>query len=218
MLFKAEKSNADIVICDFYEESGEVSTKIIQKPSSLYAKSVIYDLLSGFLFGACWNKLVCVKGIISKKDFCFPKLMLGEDLCANLSLLLKNPRIAYLPEAYYHYIKYNNSISSYGNRRWGVNAFMLHFELKKMFFNDYDYWTFYVHKRMPWIAYFVLYYNGASSSEFKKQFSELRQFHILKSCNKILIIGLYHYRFACFLLNSHLFIRKLFDFFRFALI
>lgn len=100
---KAVSENADMVICDFYRDTGTKSVYVRQRPSALDHKTVRKELFQQ-LHGSCWNKLLkraCYSrlGIRFQEDLSF-----CEDLYFNVSLLANDIRIAYLPKAFYHYV------------------------------------------------------------------------------------------------------------------
>jgi len=98
---KAKEEDADVVICDFYEDIGDKRKYIRQQPSALDHKTVLRELFQQ-LHGSCCNKLVkraCYNG-----DVRFvPDLTFCEDLCFNALILRKEIKIGYLPRAFYHY-------------------------------------------------------------------------------------------------------------------
>ena len=98
---KAKEEDADVVICDFYEDIGDKRKYIRQQPSDLDHKTVLRELFQQ-LHGSCCNKLVkraCYNG-----DVRFvPDLTFCEDLCFNALILRKEIKIGYLPRAFYHY-------------------------------------------------------------------------------------------------------------------
>ena len=109
MYNEAKKNDADVVICDFYVNGPREEYRVNQKPTDIN-HLVVLDELFQQLHGSCWNKLVkrtCCK----KYDVSFP---VGVSYCEDLSFwvcLLKYPvKIAYLPEAFYHYVQHDKSI------------------------------------------------------------------------------------------------------------
>ena len=55
------------------------------------------------LGSSCWNKLI--KRECYNENVHFPEnINFGEDLVINAQILMNNPKIAYLPMAFYHYI------------------------------------------------------------------------------------------------------------------
>lgn len=109
----ALQEDADIVICDLYEDyAGRKPLKYVkQQLSGLGSNEVLADLLSGRrLKPYCWNKLVrheCYDrfGVRIPHDISH-----GEDFLIGLSLLRQaDVKIAYHPQAYYHYMHDENS-------------------------------------------------------------------------------------------------------------
>ena len=99
---KAKDEDADMVICDFYGEKDGKCKYIRQQPSSLEPEIVFKDLLQG-LHGSCCNKLV-KRVCYSLYNIRFPEdITLCEDLFVNCSLTLFPIKVAYLPQAFYHY-------------------------------------------------------------------------------------------------------------------
>ena len=98
----AIEEDADMVICDYFSNTGKKQKYVQQKPSDLNHEIVLRDLFQ-HLHGSCWNKLV--------KRFCFSRYSVKyianidrrEDLLVNLQLLLNPIKIAYVNQAYYHY-------------------------------------------------------------------------------------------------------------------
>lgn len=109
---EAKRTNADMVICDFFQEYGDGRTKYIkQQPTSLNSETVLQQLLFHQLHGSCWNKLVSL-ACYNTWNVKFPiGITLWEDLWVNCELLLHNISIAYLGKAFYHYDFYINSNS-----------------------------------------------------------------------------------------------------------
>ena len=107
---KAKEEDADMVICDYYEERKGKTLYIKQKPSSLDHETVLCELFQQ-LHGSCWNKLVrraCYRDF----GLQFPlELSYCEDLFVNACLTSHSIKIEYLHEAFYHYDQYSNDNS-----------------------------------------------------------------------------------------------------------
>ena len=106
---KAKEDNADMVICDFYEEHKCGTKYIKQEPSSLNHEVVLRELFQQ-LHGSCCNKLVrraCYNNIIQFNQ----NLSFCEDLCFNTLLLSLNIKVAYVPRAFYYYVQDINTQS-----------------------------------------------------------------------------------------------------------
>ena len=114
---KAKNDDADIVICDYYNENirGEVSLRK-QQPSDLDHLSVLNDLFKD-LHGSCWNKLVR-RICYTKYNIRFPEgINHCEDFLTWVELLQKNVRVSYLNRAFYHYCENENSITRKYDRK-----------------------------------------------------------------------------------------------------
>lgn len=107
---KAKETNADMLICDYWENTYKGQRRITQKPASLNHNDVLRDLFT-YLHGSTWNKLIR-KICYEKYDVKFPKgVTVCEDLFVCASLLKHNVRVSYLNEAYYHYERPLNTVS-----------------------------------------------------------------------------------------------------------
>lgn len=104
LYLKVKETDADMVICDYYEDCMDLSKYCKQQPSSLDHLSVLHDLFT-FIHGSTWNKLIrrdCYKRYNVK----FPlELSLWEDQYVIAALLKNDIKVAYLPIAFYHYIR-----------------------------------------------------------------------------------------------------------------
>lgn len=109
---KAYDTQADMVICDFYEEYNDSKTirHVNQRPSSNDSQTVLYELFQ-HLHGSCCNKLI-KRSCYNKYNIKFPNdLNMGEDLYVMVNLLKHPIKVAYLQKAYYHYVKNVNENS-----------------------------------------------------------------------------------------------------------
>ena len=111
MLLKAQEDDADMVICDFFENTYKGQKYVKQKPTSLDSIVVLSDLFS-YLHGSVWNKLIKRK-CYSDFNIKFPtELSFCEDEYVCVSLLMNKIKVSYLDKAYYHYVRNNvNSLS-----------------------------------------------------------------------------------------------------------
>ena len=117
---KAIETDADMVLCDYYENIGDSQKYITQKPTKETPECVLEGLLMQQLHGSCCNKLV-KRICFHKYKICFPNnFNLGEDLYVNAILCSKIQNIKYLPKAYYHYelgLNNNAYTSSYSKEK-----------------------------------------------------------------------------------------------------
>jgi glycosyltransferase involved in cell wall biosynthesis len=105
------KTDSDMVICDYCEES-QLGTKYIdQNPGNDWgAESVLRKILHQQLHGSCCNKLLRRQCIMSVK-FTPPHLCILEDELFCIRALSLGIKVAYLHKAFYHYrINNNNSL------------------------------------------------------------------------------------------------------------
>ena len=129
---KAKKEDADMVICDFYEERKNKTIYVRQQPSSLDHETVLCELF-GHLWASCWNKLV---KSTRYKDFgiMFPQeLSCCEDLYVSACLVAEDIKIAYLNKAFYHYdqVVNGNSILRSNNFEYFLRIDQILFSLLK---------------------------------------------------------------------------------------
>ena len=104
---RAIESEADMVVCDFYYSFPNEEIYIHQDPKSENPKRVLGALFLG-LHGSLWNKLV-KSDSYKKFDIRFPVgLDYCEDFLVNVTLLQRIDKVAYLPQAFYHYDQYSN--------------------------------------------------------------------------------------------------------------
>ena len=107
---KAKEEDADMVICDFYEERKNKTIYVRQQPSSLDHETVLCELFQQ-LHGSCCNKLV-KRACYREFGVRFPlELSYCEDLYVNACLLAHKMNVTYLPKAFYHYDQYTNENS-----------------------------------------------------------------------------------------------------------
>ena len=107
----AIQEGADMVICDYFEDSGNQSRLVKQNPGRLTNKSIIRGL-SGKLHGSCCNKLIrldCYKryGLNFTDGIDF-----GEDRLMLHKLLAHPMKINYCPQAFYHYVRHTDKLTA----------------------------------------------------------------------------------------------------------
>lgn len=127
---KGVGENADMVICDFYVNYEKKQVCVQQKPDDLNHNVVLRNLFQ-HLHGSCCNKLIrreCFEKYYVKFD---PELSFCEDLYCNASLLLFPLKIAYLPQAFYHYEQTNNPNSLVN--KYGRSSFEYDVKLRRKF-------------------------------------------------------------------------------------
>ncbi|SET11484.1 glycosyltransferase family 2 protein [Prevotella sp. kh1p2] len=107
---KAKDTDADMVICDFFENSYKGQKINKQKPSSLDHLVVLKELFST-IHGSTCNKLIRLS-CYQKHDIHFPnELSFCEDQYVVAALLKSNLKVSYLNKAFYHYVRVLNQNS-----------------------------------------------------------------------------------------------------------
>ena len=128
---KAKEDDADMVICDFYENTYKGQKYVKQQPSSLDRKIVQKELFT-HLHGSCCNKLIRLDSF-QKNGVRFPDgISFCEDLYVNAAMLLSEIRVSYLNKAFYHYVK--NRLDSL-SRRYDENSERQYVVLRDAFVN-----------------------------------------------------------------------------------
>lgn len=109
------ESETDMVICDYYYNLPDQEVYMEQNPKSEKPEHVLGAMFQGILHGSLCNKLIqsdCYK----KFNIRFPEgLDYCEDFFVNVVLLQNIDKVAYLPQAFYHYDKYSNPLPATRN-------------------------------------------------------------------------------------------------------
>lgn len=102
---KAESENADIVWCDWFL-SFEKNERYMKQPHYDSAMGALKGMLSGVMKYNVWNKLVR-RELYTVNAISFPTgYGMGEDMTM-IKLFACAKTVAYLPKAFYHYVKLN---------------------------------------------------------------------------------------------------------------
>ena len=127
MYNKAVEENADVVICDFYANDGNMENYIKQQPDALDHISILHGLFQQ-LHGSCCNKLV-KRVCYNTHGIKFPAgINHCEDLLTWIQLYQHPIKTAYLPKAFYHYVVNENSITHDFTRRT--------YEMRRAFYRE----------------------------------------------------------------------------------
>ena len=107
---KAKSEDADMVWCDFFL-TFEKNERYMKQPSYTTPNEALKAMLSGAMKYNVWNKLVKRELYIDNK-ITFPAgYGMGEDM--TMMMLTANARkVAYVPRAFYHYVKLNTGAFS----------------------------------------------------------------------------------------------------------
>lgn len=103
---EAVREDADIVGCDF-EEVFYSYNKYNKQNFISNGKGCVYRLLSGELHGSTWNKLVKRSLCLSNNITFFDGINMWEDITFTIKVLYFSKKVAYLPFAYYHYVRFD---------------------------------------------------------------------------------------------------------------
>lgn len=113
---KATETDADIVWCDWYL-TFEKSERYMKQPAYDTPLEALKAMLGGAMKYNVWNKLIR-RSLYVENGITFPTgYGMGEDMTIML-LFAYAQKVAYLPHAFYHYVKLNTNAFSqtYSNR------------------------------------------------------------------------------------------------------
>ena len=130
MVKKTIEEDADMVICDYFHNDKYRQSYAKQEPTALDHWSVLEDIAKGKLYGYCWNKLLRLE-VIKRVGAYFPKGFYCDDQYMMCSLLKEELKVAYHPNAYYHYVYGSASLS----RRYDENSYSMDVQIRDMFYN-----------------------------------------------------------------------------------
>ena len=106
----AKKNDADIVWCDWFLTFAE-NERYMKQPSFETAMEALKAMLSGGMKYNVWNKLVR-RSLYTDNDIQFPAgYGMGEDMTM-MMLFAHTQKVAYVPQAFYHYVKLNTGAFS----------------------------------------------------------------------------------------------------------
>lgn len=130
MYAKAQEADADMVMCDLYYNDPYRQSYCKQEPTGLHHNDVLKDLITGKVFGFTVTKLIR-RSLYQQYDLQYPKGMYGcEDQYTMCALLKNDIKIAYLPNAYYHYMHYGNETQS---RKYDMSVYEMDIHTRDMF-------------------------------------------------------------------------------------
>lgn len=106
MFEKADESNCDIVWSDWYL-SYETKERYMVQPNYIMAEDALKGILSGVMKYNVWNKLI-KRSLYIENNIVFPAGHgMAEDMTI-IRLFACAKSVAYVPEAFYHYVKINS--------------------------------------------------------------------------------------------------------------
>lgn len=107
---EAKKKDADIVWCDWYL-SFEHNERYMTQPDYATPMEALKAMLAGLMKFNVWNKLVR-RRLYVDNQISFPAgYAMGEDMTMMLLFAVAG-RVAYIPQAFYHYVKLNTEAYS----------------------------------------------------------------------------------------------------------
>ena len=109
MYAAAKEKDSEIVWCDFYY-SYPTFDKYEKQESAEDSVACIKFLLTGKIMGSCCTKIV-KRALYTNHTIRF-RGGHGEDLRVSVELFYYAKKVAYLPKAYYRYVKYNQTSTS----------------------------------------------------------------------------------------------------------
>ena len=108
LYYKAKIEEADVVVCDYWEEYPNRQELQKLKITSTDPKQLISRLVDGSLHGSLWNKLIRRDFMVNHHIYFAEGLNICEDLTLCLKVLSQGAKVAYLNRAFYHYDKFSN--------------------------------------------------------------------------------------------------------------
>lgn len=195
MASTAIRDNSDFIFCDYIvEKTNEVYNKV-QKPNSLNPTVVLKEIIEGKLIGACWNKLIRTSYY---KHSSFPLgINYSEDVIVMIQILKENPKISYIPEAYYHYMQYGNenSIINTNKKRLFENKYKFLTKMSEMCsYSEYSYGFDYRYADLVISASKLNYFSKKEYRSFIKDISKKSNFVTVINLKwRILILIKYYF-------------------------
>ncbi len=171
---KAVADDADMVICDYYEESAEETILRRQEPSSLDAREVLWDLFTGKLHGGLWSKLIRRSAYETQNIRFFKGLNFAEDLFFCTQLLKCGIKVSYCGVALYHYDKKTNENSITKNLAFIIEQNDRYLEAARTFLQEPEYRKEYINSiGSPLFRIFET--DALTSREFRRRYGKYRK-------------------------------------------
>lgn len=107
---KAREADADVVWCDWWLSFGK-NERYMRQPEYATPFEALRGMLSGVMKFNVWNKLVR-RSLYAEHGITFPAgYGMGEDMTM-MRLMARARRVAYVPQAFYHYVQLNSGAFS----------------------------------------------------------------------------------------------------------
>ena len=177
MYAKAKEEDADMLICDYYHNDQYHQSYGKQTPTALDHWSVLEDVVSGKLYGYCWNKLIRLD-VYKKYNVLFPIEFYGcEDQYGMCQILKHEVKVAYLAKAYCHYVYVPGSLSRHYDDRTYQNDVLVRDMFTSLLKGTPSENTAYRCKSSSIISRAFLFgQNFYNSKTFKKQFAPYEKY------------------------------------------
>jgi glycosyltransferase involved in cell wall biosynthesis len=128
---KLENDNTDIFFMDFFEENASGNEKYNhQNLPAIDTETVIRHVLEGKLYSCLWN-VVINRELYTINNINFTEsINYGEDSLFIIELLLNNPKICYLANAYYHHTCNINSFTRKNIKKRCIDRISFHKQIE----------------------------------------------------------------------------------------
>ncbi|SHK89470.1 glycosyltransferase [Fibrobacter sp. UWB12] len=104
----ANKQKTDILTMDFFVNVNKKKYLRKQKPKSLTPSTILRQILNADILGSVWLRIIR-KDFYDKHPTAFPEHVgYCEDVLFWANFFQQQPKINYLPKAFYHYVQDNN--------------------------------------------------------------------------------------------------------------
>lgn len=135
LVLEAEKSDSDIVICDYYHDYGE--TKVLSQVNPPLDCSKCQELLmSGQIHNAVWNKLIKRELYVDNNIEPIPRFDIFEDKIVMFQLFHFAKRISYVKKPLYYYNRSNASSITSQDKSKLIKPAIEVIKLLQSFYND----------------------------------------------------------------------------------
>ena len=199
MYAKSQETDADMVMCDIFYNDAYTEKYSKQEPQALDHFSVLEDIIADRVQGFTVIKLIR-RSLYTEYEILYPIGMYGcEDQYTICKLLKNDIKIAYLPNAYYHYMHYGNPTQS---RRYDENTYLHDVMIRDMFVEllaetPYKQLAYNRKSRAIVARAFYFGYNIYDSKKFKERFMPYKSLFVSeRSVNNAFIFislkGNYH--------------------------
>ncbi|MCQ2326568.1 MAG: glycosyltransferase [Bacteroidales bacterium] len=183
--------DADMLICDTYQENETGQLYQVQKPTDLTPKAVLDDILFYRLWGTVWNKMIKREFFIRNNVHFKKGQDIGEDYLMCIQLLRNTDiKVEYLPKAFYHYNRHNpNSYMSVFDKSLADKTYDFIQEVKKLdLIEEYK-------NLITQLAIDSFRNNAYTSIQYYKKFRAERKYFI--RCDEYKLTYYYIYLSAC---------------------